>query len=692
MASPASSSSSSSSTPSVAKHAALAFFDSQPTSFPNLLQQSNDESWAAGRAQLAASIGVDLATLMKLESAPDSIPSANNGWLPSAEAEQEEVSAFIAWASNEAKDLVRQVSEELPPAVFAEHAALIARAELIDLSPKGRVDDEVFAEHRDVWEKITRGCAVIRLHPTPAAGVNATPIMRWAVRANRKFTGHEDENEVALDGKLYVVDHGVGSSTQVVVSHKCNGSVLHLAARDINLWGNSKETNSRWVFLGSKKVHVGAIWNPISGVQDWLKKMSCFTQDRHEYVSEMVTFIAPKLSSHGELILASLAKWRLVINAEYVSSVGTGPTDNQRIYGLSSADARESFAFLLTSNTLRPLGGMELGLEVIYGMKLMNSWTFATVSAFLIPIEKLPLVKSEVIPLQDIEGAVLYYYDKSSQILSLEKWKSSNYVIVRAVREKLRPFIFGSGGKNKIKGIEELMVQLDAESKGLSAFKITKVSFTQEQIAAQSVQTKDAKGAAAAAKKAKKKQEKAAKAAAVAVGQAMESMQIGASSSAAASSASAASASPVAVVASSLFLEFSHPEIDSFGSNLTEIGGSKIRKGVWRVECPRSVEEEITLRNKVIAAYKSTILQKPFNAALMKVTERVQGRIKAIDHIPLSDVERETWLRDSALFLAWLMEQLVERKRWQPKEVMAQYSQMWSIFRDEQAAAAKAKQ
>ena len=734
MAAHASAASSSSS--SASKHAALAFFDSHPTSFPNLLQRADEATWKAGRTQLAAAIGVDVATLINIESAPDSIPSsaAAAGWLPSAEAEQAEVSAFLAWASGEAKELVRQVVEDLPAAVFAEHSELIARAELVDLSPKGRVDDEVFAQHRDVWEKITRGCAVIRLHPTAeaGAGAGAVPIVRWAVRANRKFTGHEDENQVQLDGKLYVVDHGAGPATHVVVSHKCNGSVLHLAARDIVLWGAADAVPSRWVFLGSKKVHVGAVWNAKGGVQDWLAKMACFHAARHEVVSEMVGFVAPKLAAKADLILASLARWRLVINAEYVSSIGTGPTDNQRIYGLG-CDARESFGFLLTSNALSPQGGLGLGLDFMYGLRLLASWGFATVSAFLIPLQDLAQAKAAVIPLPDIEGAVLYYADVRGHILSLEKWKSSNYVIVRAVREKLRPFIFG--GRNNAKGIEELLGVLASEAgEGGSALKVVKVALTPQQLQAANVSAKDAKAAAAAAKKLAKKQEKAAAAAGrkptgqqqqkknaqqgagagagaavAAANEAMESLQIDgddeqkndvAAAAAAASSASAAaSSSPVApapaaapAAGSSYFLEFSHPDLDALGSVLAEMGGSKVGEGRWRVGCPSDAEAEASLRARVAEAYRSAVLQQPLAAALAKVTERVQWRIKAIDHIPLSDAERDAWLRDSALFLAWLMDQLVVHKRWQPKEVMAQYSQMWSIFRDEQRHKQQAEQ
>jgi hypothetical protein len=169
------------------------------------------------------------------------------------------------------------------------------------------------------------------------------------------------------------------------------------------------------VFLGSKKVHAGAVWDEQGGGADaWRDKMRLFEGERYEYVSEMVDIVVPRLRSvdRARLILASLASLRLTINAEYVSSVGTGPTDNRAIYGIAEAGegAREAFGFMLTPNSLSVAPGMELGLEPMYGLWLMDScWGFETVSAFDIPLSDLADAKIAVTALPDVEGAVLYY-------------------------------------------------------------------------------------------------------------------------------------------------------------------------------------------------------------------------------------------------------------------------------------------
>jgi len=119
-------------------------------------------------------------------------------------------------------------------------------------------------------------------------------------------------------------------------------------------------------------------------------------------------------------MLALLARARLVINAEYVSSIGTGPTDNERIYGLLPA-AREAFGFMLSCNTLRPPSALALGVEPMYGLWLLRSWGFATVAAFAVPLSQLDSHKAGIIPLPDVEGAVLYYANREG-LLQLEKW------------------------------------------------------------------------------------------------------------------------------------------------------------------------------------------------------------------------------------------------------------------------------
>ena len=671
------SSSSSSSPSSSSQHVAIRFFDSQPRSIENLLE-SSDRSWQIkGRQQLATALGL-ISSQQLDELNPSSIEVSGKGWLQSAAAEQSEVMDFIRWVRDDVPNLVRQITEIIPITAYEQVSHLISQAELHDFSPKGRVDDEIFSSNRTVWERITRGCAVLKLITH-----TGETIYRWAVRANKKFTGHEDEAAVS-DSKLYCI--GGDQATSVVVSHKCNGSVLHLSARDITL---STGETMRWVFLGSKKVHVGAVWNNeknskgSSGVVDWMEKMKVFHAERHEYVSEMVQYIQPHLADtkRAQLILDSLALFRLTLNAEYISSIGTGPTDNEAIYGLK-ADGREAFAFMLTFNTMIPSHGCELGLDMLFGLYLMHQWGFKTVSAFEIKITELSQMKAQVTTLPDVEGAVLYY-SNADGLIQLEKWKSSGYVVLRAIREKLKPFIFGTRDRM---GLAQMIEKIEINSQQ-SEWTCSKITLTPQQIeeeknsALNQLKQKRKKQA-----KKKKNSNNAAEAASLSVNELKDALSESEHSSEDGSSetSSSSSATPSIDVSKDTYLEYRHASIDSIGSSFMAEGGMKVAENVWRIPCPSDAAIEAQVRTRIDQAFTSVLLENPISESLSRCSEKITDRIQCIDHIPMSVEERTAWINDSKLFLQWLRIQLLQRKRWHPKEVMNMYSKLWTLFKAEQ--------
>lgn len=61
-----------------------------------------------------------------------------------------------------------------------------------------------YEQNPDIWEKVPRGCAIFVAYDTrKERWAEGSYHMCWAVRANKKFTGHEDEE--AGDSKLSVV-------------------------------------------------------------------------------------------------------------------------------------------------------------------------------------------------------------------------------------------------------------------------------------------------------------------------------------------------------------------------------------------------------------------------------------------------------------------------------------------------------
>lgn len=130
------------------------------------------------------------------------------------------------------------------------------KARVCDFSPSNfGPDDELYEKHHDVWEMLPRGCSMLEI-----TGPNGAVQRYWISRANRKFTGNEDEGD--FDSLLYRTNDK--PATKALVTLKENGQVLHLAARYVS-FGDKRLT---LVVVGSKKV---SVWQTVSLVVGRLK-------------------------------------------------------------------------------------------------------------------------------------------------------------------------------------------------------------------------------------------------------------------------------------------------------------------------------------------------------------------------------------------------------------------------------------
>jgi len=135
-----------------------------------------------------------------------------------------------------------------------------------------------------------------------------------------------------------------------------------------------------------------------------------------------------------------LADNRLVVCAEYLEPVGGGPIDNKRVHNLKESTP---FAFALVFNVWHAIPSCELCLDPIYALQLLSGFGFRIVQHVLVPIADLTLCKDMIAKLPDIEGAVIYHINDVG-VIQLEKSKAAHYVVVRAIREKLKRYLFGS--------------------------------------------------------------------------------------------------------------------------------------------------------------------------------------------------------------------------------------------------------
>lgn len=283
----------------------------------------------------------------------------------------------------------------------------------------------IYSENRDVWENLPRGCALLRV---------ATPARRqllWGVRANRKFTGQEDE--AAGAEASYRIE---GPPAQhVVVALKENGQASHLGVRRVAVNGRAE----RVVVVGSKHVHLAVAWTP--DLAEFRRRVSLFEPAaRYELAREMALTLHPLLT---EEVLALLERNRLVLNSEYVVPVGSGPINNLLLHGMAAGDSPAHFAFSLVANQWRRVpAGMALCVDPVFALRSLAALGLRTVRWFVVAASLVPEVRQRVAALPGAEGAVLYYANAEGVVM-LEKAKAVSYVVVRAVREKVRGFLAG---------------------------------------------------------------------------------------------------------------------------------------------------------------------------------------------------------------------------------------------------------
>lgn len=263
--------------------------------------------------------------------------------------------------------------------------------------------------------------------------------LRWAIRANRKFTGHEDDGDG--DAALYTVK---GSTpTHAVVTVKENGMTFHLSARLLTLDNRTLTL----VMIGSKKVHFAAEWN--KNAENFFAKASQLVSqaERYTVVRAMLNSLqnSPRVVASFDSLVTYLCTNRLVLCAEYVEPVGSGPIDNRKLHGLK--DSAVTFGFSLVPNVLKAPKGCELSLDPIYSLVTLQSFGLNTVAYVRIPLTAVNRAKNLVSQLPCLEGAVIYYCGADG-VIQLEKSKSIDYIIVRAAREKLKRYLL-----HKTKGV-----------------------------------------------------------------------------------------------------------------------------------------------------------------------------------------------------------------------------------------------
>lgn len=579
--------------------------------------------------------------------------SESEHWFLTDQQEQCETMEFYAWASSH--ENVRIVAESIPVEIMRRlpfDSSSDWHGSIYDFSPKGRADDSIYSSNREIWLKISRGTAIIQFKNI----VSNEIISKWLVRANRKFTGHEDDGEG--DAKLYCID-SAHKPIAALITLKANGSVMHLSARTVQY----ENQQFQIIGLGSKKVHLALVWS--GDFEDAWKQIQFYSADRYELVAEMADSIKHILSNK---LVNFLAQHRLVINSEFVNPISSGPIDSVKVHQIQHSTP---FAFGMTfsqlytkkqpmnavktsssSNSTTALSneeyesGCDLCLHPAYSLQLLRSFGFEVVHHFAVPYSDLDSIKSTIAKLPDIEGSVVYHYNEFG-VVQLEKAKSGGYVVIRAFREKAKRFVFGNAKQTGlVKELEEIE----------NSVQNAKLEFLQN-VTLGSVKRMN-----------KKKKQQNQKLAAAGAGEEKKIRETNSSSSTTTNINSSAALIPAD------YWVVTMPRVDSIGGEIQKMGGFKFPTHENQSWAFHQKPDLFTIQHKFKEIHIATI-----QTLLKRAQTSCSQRISEISHIPLTEAEKQQWSELGHDFMQYLYDGLLSHK-FTATQFFDDYGAYWTRF------------
>jgi hypothetical protein len=277
-------------------------------------------------------------------------------------------------------------------------------------APYGRSDDEVYNNNADIRRMIARGNTILEYVD------NGETKFIQIVRGFKKFTGYdkydEDDAENAdTDYSRYLSEQPV-DETELYCMDKVNGKAGHISCFTV--------MKIDYVVCGSKNVHMILRRDHILG-------------DINLYPNHVSHSIAKDIGSLvGEMpqeLFNYLNKNRLTANIEYIS------TSNEHIVDYFKNGKKETYKFLCYT----PNNPDELTIDPMESLKHADSIGVPVVDYKKILYSELDEYIIEIRDEENTEGKVAYLVNpKTRKTIGLIKIKSKWYVLIRAIREKIK--------------------------------------------------------------------------------------------------------------------------------------------------------------------------------------------------------------------------------------------------------------
>lgn len=282
-------------------------------------------------------------------------------------------------------------------------------------------DDEIYDENEELRQKVARGNCFLTL-TTPS-----TTVTYNVIYALKKFTGglgDDDDRDKGDDftWKLYFTKP-LDDCKLVVSTCKANGEAAHLSALQIG--------DELYLCAGSKNVHM------IFCNKDDLEKYDKNNQ-RFSIAREICICILEKLGSmpleRRKFLTEFLAVARVTAVFEFLNP------DHPHIEDLSDFQGPElrfiTWTSLDLSSTTSSAQLCWLAPDV--AIEVAKVFQLNTVNYSVIPVSEIEDRMYKIRSYYNLEGEVLFFLDDERNVIGMLKKKSIWYILLRAIREKVR--------------------------------------------------------------------------------------------------------------------------------------------------------------------------------------------------------------------------------------------------------------
>ncbi|PAA63062.1 hypothetical protein BOX15_Mlig013642g4, partial [Macrostomum lignano] len=338
---------------------------------------------------------------------------------------------YLNWASNHAH--VKLHTTTVPDCILPKGYQCILHD--VQVKVKHGPDDAVYDRHADLRKMVARGNTVLevrlqgKMHRDEGAGdskasclQSAPPGTYVALKALKKFTGGSGDDDDRSDCVADQVWHQyfskpIASATRLVRTRKANGEALHVAV--IRLGGVD------YFLGGSKNTHI--LFRQFEDLQH-------FTHDRCRVARK---FCADFLCYFDQLPADNRKAFVDYLREQFVTAVfEILYSDHQHIELLTNKVPIPKFITFtshdidsVSMSYMPPDSAIDLARDS-FGLD-PTSYEVCEPSEFESVCE---LIRRG----HGYEGEVLYFIDASNEVIGLLKKKTAWYILIRALREKIK--------------------------------------------------------------------------------------------------------------------------------------------------------------------------------------------------------------------------------------------------------------